>query len=103
MKRATAVLVRCRPHAPSICTDFFAARPSAFNQTAWGTASKRKTPHLMNNELSAYQVFRRAIESGAAKVWNVEKAHRVRGCRTWSHGVFHDHALCRRGAGSVTS
>ena len=36
-----AVLVRCRPRAPSICTDFFAARPTAFNHTAWGRSRKK--------------------------------------------------------------
>ena len=36
-----AVLVRCRPRAPSICTDFFAARPSAMNHSAWGRSRKK--------------------------------------------------------------
>ena len=36
-----AVLVRCRPRAPSICTDFFAARPEAFNHSAWGRSRKK--------------------------------------------------------------
>ena len=36
-----AVLVRCRPRAPSICTDFFAARPSATNHSAWGRSRKK--------------------------------------------------------------
>ena len=36
-----AVLVRCRPRAPSMCTDFFAARPEAFNHSAWGRSRKK--------------------------------------------------------------
>ena len=92
-----AVLVRCRPRAPSICTDFFAARPAAFNHSAWGRS--RKKNGRVNNELSAYNVFRSAIEGGRATVWNVERAFRTgrgRGCRVGGRGIYHDHALCRR-------
>ena len=66
-----AVLVRCRPRAPSICTDFFAARPSAMNHSAWGRS--RKKNGRVNNELSAFHVFRSVIEGGTATVWNVEE------------------------------
>ncbi len=92
-----AVLVRCRPRAPSICTDFFAARPAAFNHSAWGRS--RKKNGRVNNELSAYNVFRSVIEGGTATVWNVERAYRTgrgRGCRVGGRGIYHDHALCRR-------
>ena len=92
-----AVLVRCRPRAPSMCTDFFAARPSAFNHSAWGRS--RKKNGRINNELSAYNVFRAAIDGGTATVWNVERAYRTgrgRGCRVGGRGIYHDHALCRR-------
>ena len=34
-------IVRCRPRAPSMCTDFFAARPAAFNHSAWGRSRKK--------------------------------------------------------------
>ena len=50
-------------------------------------------------ELSAYNVFRGAIEGGTATVWNVERAYRTgrgRGCRVGGRGIYHDHALCRR-------
>ena len=92
-----AVLVRCRPRAPSICTDFFAARPSAFNHSAWGLSHKRNG--RVNNELSAFHIFRGAIEGGGATVWNVDRAFRTvrgRGCRVGGRGIYHDHALCRR-------
>ena len=92
-----AVLVRCRPRAPSICTDFFAARPEAFNHSAWGRS--RKKNGRVNNELSAFHVFRSVIEGGTATVWNVERAYRTgrgRGCRVGGRGIYHDHALCRR-------
>ena len=92
-----AVLVRCRPRAPSICTDFFAARPAAYNHTAWGRS--RKKNGRVNNELSAFHVFRSVIEGGTATVWNVERAYRTgrgRGCRVGGRGIYHDHALCRR-------
>jgi hypothetical protein len=50
-------------------------------------------------ELSAYNVFRAAIDGGRATVWNVERAYRTgrgRGCRVGGRGIYHDHALCRR-------
>jgi len=50
-------------------------------------------------ELSAYNVFRGAIEGGTTTVWNVERAYRTgrgRGCRVGGRGIYHDHALCRR-------
>ena len=89
-----AVLVRCRPRAPSMCTDFFAARPASMNHTAWGRS--RKKNGRVNNELSAYNVFRSAIEGGRATVWNVERAYRAgrgRGCRELRARFAHRHGV----------
>ena len=50
-------------------------------------------------ELSAFNVFRAAIDGGRATIWNVERAYRTgrgRGCRVGGRGIYHDHALCRR-------
>ena len=67
------------------------------NHSAWGRS--RKKNGRVNNELSAYNVFRSVIEGGTATVWNVERAYRTgrgRGCRVGGRGIYHDHALCRR-------
>jgi hypothetical protein len=67
------------------------------NHSAWGRS--RKKNGRVNNELSAFHVFRSVIEGGTATVWNVERAYRTgrgRGCRVGGRGIYHDHALCRR-------
>jgi len=63
-----AVLVRCRPRAPSMCTDFFAARPSAFNHSAWGRS--RKKNGRINNVAAQrpgvrFDLPRRSMASGS--------------------------------------
>ena len=77
---------------PSICID---PPPQSSNSSL----RSRKKNGRVNNELSAYNVFRGAIDGGRATVWNVERAYRAgrgRGCRVGGRGVYHDHALCRR-------
>ena len=39
---------------------------------------------------------RRPLESGRAKVWDINDAYRTSGCRVGGHGIYHDHAFCAR-------
>ena len=96
-----AVLVRCRPRAPSICTDFFAARPEAFNHSAWGRS--RKKNGRVNNELSAYHVFRSAIEGGPRRS-GTSSAPTGRGAAAaaaWAGAESITTTRCADGRGSV--
>ena len=84
-----AVLVRCRPRAPSICTDFFAARPAAYNHTAWGLS--RKKNGRINNvptqrpgvrfdlpRRSMASGSHRSMDAGALRVQRIPGRHRGR-------------------------
>ena len=98
MQRSTAVLERCCPRNtshPAICTDFFAARPTAMNHSAWAHGP-RLLGRRVHNEWAAALVFQSAIESGRATVWEIDDAYRTSGCRVGGHGIYHDHAFCAR-------
>ena len=98
-RSSTAVLERCCPRDnerlqahDAICTDFFAARPRAMNDSAW--LAGPRLHGRVHNEWAAALVFRAAIEGGRATVWYVEAAYRSPACRVGGRGVFHDHAYC---------
>ena len=99
MRTSTAVLERCCPRDnerlqahDAICTDFFAARPSEMNHSAW--LAGPRLHGRVHNEWAAALVFRDAVEGGRATVWDVEEAYRSPACRVGGRGVFHDHAYC---------
>ena len=98
-RSSTAVLERCCPRDnerlqahDAICTDFFAARPRAMNDSAW--LAGPRLHGRVHNEWAAALVFRAAIDRGRATVWDVEEAYRSPACRVGGRGVFHDHAYC---------
>ena len=84
-----AVLVRCRPRAPSICTDFFAARPSAMNHSAWGRSRKKngrvnnvptQRPGVRASTCSVdrWRRAHRSMDAGALRVQRIPGRHRGR-------------------------
>ena len=65
------------------------------NESAWAHGP-RLLGRRVHNEWAAALVFRGAIESGRAKVWEINDAYRTSGCRVGGHGIYHDHAFCAR-------
>ena len=94
MQTSTAVLERCCPRNtshPAICTDFFAARPTAMNHS-WAHGPQLRG--RVHNEWAAALVFQRVVDDGTATVWDIEEAYRTQGCRVGGRGIYHDHAYC---------